>query len=83
MEVLAVVLKLLAPLLVTQITLVTTKTLYKIDMPLLMDQRDAMKQLLLKSKGKIENGSYYNTSLLNLRLFTKSALLDNMCFSYS
>jgi hypothetical protein len=46
MEVLAVVLKLLAPLLVTQITLVTIKTLYKIDNPLIMDQSDAMKQLL-------------------------------------
>jgi len=56
--VLAVVLKLLLPLPVTQMT---TPTAYKTDIPSLMAQGDTMKQLLLKSKGKIENGSYYNT----------------------
>jgi hypothetical protein len=57
MEVLAVVLKLLASLPVSQMTI---QTAYKTDMPSLIAQSDAMKQLLLKSKGKIENGSYYN-----------------------
>ena len=56
MAVLAVVLKLLAPLPVTQMK---TTTAYKTDMPSLMAKGDTMKQLLLKSKGKIENGSVY------------------------